>query len=167
MPVWRKRGRVFPLPPAKKLCPSSQILLAQLCQSELNRSTTNSTGENGHFLFLNRKIVNPTRKNTKHKLFAVSGVLVEFRTQGNGRFASANWNFQFQFFHIRNKMFKILVPYSTLRSFLNSLPAFLDFGSAFFENFGFVLGYPMNFECSYFHIDYLFPPHHIHVTFPA
>ena len=121
----------------------------------------------GYFLFLNRKIANPAQKRKKNKLFAVSGVLVQFRTQGNGRFASANWNFQFQFFHIRNKMFKILVPYSTLRSFLNSLPAFLDFGSAFFENFGFVLGYPMNFKCSYFHIVSLSPPHHIHVTFPA
>ena len=59
------------------------------------------------------------------------------------RFASPNWNFQFQFFSPETKLSKILVPYSTLKSFLNSLSAFLSFGSAFFENFGFELGYPM------------------------
>ena len=61
------------------------------------------TTERGHFLFLNRKIVNPAKKKRKNKLFAVSGVLVEFRTQGNGRFASPNWNFQFQFFSPETK----------------------------------------------------------------
>ena len=42
-----------------------RFCLVQLCQSELSRSATSSTGEKGHFLFLNRNIVNPAKKKTK------------------------------------------------------------------------------------------------------
>ena len=86
-----------------------RFCLVQLCQSELSRSATSSTGEKGHFLFLNRNIVNPAKKR-QNNLFAVSGVLVEFRTQGNGRFASANWNFQFQIFAPEIKCSKYRSP---------------------------------------------------------
>ena len=47
-----------------------------------------------------------TAQKKRKKLFVFSGVLVEFRTQGNGRFGSPNWNFPFQFSHQK----QILAP---------------------------------------------------------
>ena len=122
-----------------------RFCLVQLCQSELSRSATSSTGEKGHFLFLNRNIVNPAKKR-QNNLFAVSGVLVEFRTQGNGSCTSANRNFLFQFQKQKFENVQNLGPYGTSLSFLTDFSLFLAFGSCFFENFGFELGYSISMK---------------------
>ena len=61
-------------------------------------------------------------------------------------------------------MFKILVPYSTLKSLLDSLPAFLGVGSCFFEKFGFELGYSISMKKNLKIYEHFHPPYHIHVT---
>ena len=66
------------------------------------------------FPFSEQKNCKPSSKNKKNKLFVFSGVLLGFRTQGNGRFGSPNWNFPFQFSHQK----QILAPkYPIMREY--------------------------------------------------
>ena len=99
----------FPYHQRRNFALPASLCLVQLCQSELSRSATSSTGENGHFLFLNRKIVNPAKKKKKE---TVCGFWC-FSWVQNARkrsFRFAKLELPVSIFLTRNKMFVNIGP---------------------------------------------------------